>query len=290
MVKPAEKKEAVRHLLSNFEISIERSCMVISLHRSMWYYQSKKDDSEIIDKLNELAEQLPTRGFDEYFGRIRQQGLKWNRKRVLRVYRHMKLGLRRKRKKRVLNRVQQPLTRQTELNQTWNMDFMSDALSDGRRVRVFNVIDDCNRESLAIECGVGFPAQRVVRVLSQLEEEIGLPKNIRVDNGPEFISHCFQNWCRSKGITIQYIQPGKPMQNGFIERFNRFFREDVLDAYWFEGLEQLRVLAEKWQHDYNYNHPHKSLSGLAPCQFKKRSPQGVPLGEKQQLLKKNLFI
>ena len=241
----------------------------------MWYYQSKKDDTEVINKLNELAESHPTRGFDEYYGRIRQQGFKWNRKRVLRIYRLMKLGLRRKRKKRLPERTKQPLVVPQQLNKTWSMDFMSDALGDGRRVRMFNVIDDHNREALAIEAGVSFPAQRVVRILSQLEEEIGLPEVIRVDNGPEFIAHHFQNWCKSKSITIQYTQPGRPMQNGFIERFNRFFREDILDAYWFEDLQQLQILADKWKADYNYNHPHKSLGRLAPCQFAPRSSKDL---------------
>ena len=150
---------------------------------------------------------------------------------------------------------------------------MSDALGDGRRVRTFNIIDDYNREALAIEVGISFPAQRVVRVLSQLEEEIGLPEKIRVDNGPEFISHHFKKWYDTKNIKVQYIQPGRPMQNGFIERFNRFFREDVLDPYWFEDLEQLRMITEKWKYDYNYFHPHKSLSGKTPCQFAPRFPQ-----------------
>lgn len=234
----------------------------------MWYYQSKRDDSQVIDKLNELAQSHPTRGFDEYYGRIRQQGLKWNRKRVLRVYRSMKLGLRRKRKKRVLKRAKQALVVPSRLNETWSMDFMSDSLGDGRRIRTFNVIDDCSRESLAIEVGISFPSQRVVRVLCQLEEEIGLPSTIRVDNGPEFISNHFQQWCAQKDIVIQYTQPGKPMQNGFIERFNRFFREDILDAYWFEDLQQLRILTDKWRCDYNQNHPHKSLGGLTPQQYR----------------------
>ena len=114
---------------------------------------------------------------------------------------------------------------------------MSDSRSDGRRVRMFNVIDDYNREALAVEPGLSFPATRVTRVLNQLEEEIGLPKVIRVDNGPEFISKEFTAWCERRSIEIRYIRPGKPMQNGFIERFNRTFREDVLDAYWFEDLE-----------------------------------------------------
>lgn len=239
----------------------------------MWYYRSKKDDTAVIDKLNELAQSHPTRGFDEYYGRIRQQGLKWNRKRVLRVYRHMKLGLRRKRKKRLIVPIKEPLVAPTELNKIWSMDFMSDSLSDGRRLRVFNVIDDCNREALAIESGLGFPALRVIRVLSRLEEEIGLPKQIRCDNGPEFIAHSFKNWCKLKQIRIHYIQPGKPMQNGFIERFNRFFREDILDAYWFEDYKHFQILAEKWRQDYNHNHPHSSLNGRAPCQYKSRNPK-----------------
>ena len=240
----------------------------MGLSRSMWYYQSKKDDSEVIDKLSELAEQLPTRGFDEYYGRIRQQGYKWNRKRVLRVYRLMKLGLRRKHKKRLPIRVKEPLVLPPAYLHTWSMDFMSDALADKRKIRIFNVIDDYNREALAVETGLSFPSDRVIRVLNHLGEEIGLPKAIRVDNGPEFTSIKFQAWCNENSIEIKYIQPGSPSQNAFIERFNRYFREDVLDAYWFEDLEQLRVIIEKWRHDYNDNHPHKSLGRMSPNQFK----------------------
>lgn len=265
----------VVYLQERYEIGVDRGCSAIQLHRSMWYYQSKKDDSEVIDKLNELAQSHPTRGFDEYYGRIRQQGYKWNRKRVLRVYRLMKLGLRRKRKKRIITRMKTPLVVPERLNQTWSMDFMSDSLSDGRRVRTLNIIDDCNREALAIEAGISFPSQRVVRVLCQVGEERGFPNVIRVDNGPEFIAHYFQKWCKTNGITIQYTQPGKPMQNGFIERFNRFFREDILDAYWFEDLGQLRILADKWRYDYNHNHPHKSLGGLSPVQYKTLKHKGT---------------
>ena len=145
---------------------------------------------------------------------------------------------------------------------------MSDALTDKRKIRIFNVIDDYNREALAIEPGLGFPSERVIRVLNHLGEEIGLPKAIRVDNGPEFTSINFQNWCKENKVEIKYIQPGSPVQNAFIERFNRYFREDVLDAYWFENLEQLRVIIEKWRTDYNENHPHKSLGRLSPNPFK----------------------
>lgn len=236
----------------------------------MWYYQSRKDDRQVIDKLTELAELLPTRGFDEYYERIRQQGLIWNRKRVLRIYRLMKLGLRRKHKKRLPSRIKHPLVIPMDYLNTWSMDFMSDALSDGRTIRILNVIDDYNREALAIEIGLGFPSDRVIRVLRHLGEEVGLPQRIRVDNGPEFTSRKFQQWCKDNRIEIRYIQPGSPTQNAFIERFNRYFREDVLDAYWFEDMDQLRIISEKWRYDYNQNHPHKSLGRLSPNQYKNR--------------------
>ena len=250
----------------------------MDLSRSMWYYQSKRDDSEVVDKLSELAEQLPTRGFDEYYGRIRQQGYQWNRKRVLRIYRNMKLGLRRKHKRRLPTRAKEPLMTPNQHLHTWSMDFMSDVLADKRKVRVLNIIDDYNREAIVLEAGLSFPADRVIRVLIQLEEEIGqLPKFIRVDNGPEFTSKVFQQWCKSKRISVKYIQPGSPTQNAFIERFNRYFREDVLDAYWFEDLDQLRTIMERWRIDYNENHPHKSLGGFTPKQYLAVNSGKVPV-------------
>ena len=236
----------------------------------MWYYQSKKDDSSVIDKLNELAIQYPTRGFDEYFNKIRREGLRWNRKRVLRVYRNMKLKLRRKHKKRITGRIKQPLVAPTQLNECWSMDFMSDALLDGRKVRVFNIIDDCNREALAIDVGLSYPARAVVETLENLKDEVGVPKYIRCDNGPEYLSKIFQQWCTKNHIEIKYTQPGKPMQNGYIERFNRFFREDILDAYYFKDIYQLQKISTNWREDYNYNHPHKSLGNKSPVEFMSR--------------------
>jgi putative transposase len=236
----------------------------------MWYYQRKKDDSEVIDKLNELAQSYPTRGFDEYYNKIRREGLPWNRKRVLRVYREMNLKLRLKRKKPMVKRIKQPLEAPMKLNECWSMDFMSDALEDGRKVRVFNIIDDCNREALAVEAGLSYPARAVVETLENLKEEVGTPKYIRCDNGPEFISRTFNNWCEKNFVEIKYTQPGKPMQNGYIERFNRFFREDILDAYYFNDIYQLQKISNNWREDYNYNHPHKSLGNKSPVEFMPR--------------------
>jgi putative transposase len=145
---------------------------------------------------------------------------------------------------------------------------MSDALEDGRKVRTFNVIDDYNRECLRIECGISMPSQRVTRILDELIDTYGKPIHIRTDNGPEFTSHHYVDWCKEKGIVASYIQPGKPYQNGYIERFNRTYREDVLDAYIFNNFTQLRITTEKWIHSYNTQHPHQSLGGLSPLGFK----------------------
>jgi putative transposase len=204
--------------------------------------------------------------FDWYYGYFRNEGLGWNRKRVLRIYRKMNLKLRRRRKKRLLTRPKQPLIEAKALNDTWSMDFVSDALSNGRRVRVLNIIDDSTREVLAAHADYSICSQKVIEVLEHLKLERGLPKSIRTDNGPEFISKKLAKWCDKEQIEQKFIQPGKPMQNGFNERLNRTYREDVLNAYFFDSLEQLRILSDKWMYDYNNNHPHRSLNRMTPNQ------------------------
>lgn len=232
----------------------------------MWYYRSKKDDTEVIEKLQEYAQKYPTRGFDEYYGKIRNEGIEWNRKRVLRVYRSLQMKLRRKSKRRIPARIKDPLLVPMTLNDTWSIDFMSDALVNGRRIRIFNAIDDASRESLSVYANFSISGERVVEALTEIVQERGYPRMIRVDNGPEFISKVFTKWCYENGIQIKYIQPGKPMQNAYIERFNRLFREDVLNAYLFESLDQVRMIAETWMEDYNHLHSHKSLDGRTPKQ------------------------
>jgi putative transposase len=233
----------------------------------MWYYKSIKDDSITIDKLNELAERYPTRGFDEYYSKIRNEGLKWNRKRVLRIYRLLGLTMRRKRKRRLPARVKRPLSTPMILNHTWSMDFMSDSLSYGRKIRILNVIDDYNREALAVEADFSFPGEKVVKILDEIIFWRGKPQNIRVDNGPEFISKSFMRWCKTNKIEIFHTQPGKPMQNGYVERFNRLYREDILDAYLFEDMNQVRNLSYNWMEDYNSNHPHDALGKISPWKY-----------------------
>lgn len=267
MVRPGDRKNIVSYLGQTYQVSIRRACKTIALAKSMYYYDSVRDDSEVIVKLRELAENKPAEGQDKLYARIRQQGYNWNYKRVRRVYLLMGLNKRSKRRKRLPVRVKEPLVRTEELNRSWSMDFMHDTLMNSRKFRTLNIIDDCNRKALAIEADFSFPAQSVVATLKKVIHEYGKPDKIRVDNGPEFISTLFTDWCRGRGITVQHIQPGKPCQNGYIERFNRTYRQDILDAYLFESIQQVRMTTEDWINDYNNQRPHEALNGLTPKQF-----------------------
>lgn len=243
----------------------------------MWYYKSRKDDTEVIDKLIEMSEIKPNRGFDYYYYRIRKQGFIWNRKRVLRVYRLLGLTMRRKSRKRLPGRIKSPLAQPVQPREIWSMDFMSDGLTTGRSFRVLNIIDDYNRQALCTTPEFSMPAIRLVAHLKQTIEVYGKPLEIRVDNGPEFLSRIFVQFCESESIHIKYIQPGKPSQNGYVERFNKTFREDVLDAYLFRNLDEVKAQSEVFREDYNQYHPHKSLDRKSPNEllndfFKRASP------------------
>ena len=240
----------------------------MSLSRSVYHYLPTKDDSVVEDKILDLARTQPTEGQDKIYDRIRNEGLGWNYKRVRRVYLKLRLNKRVKTRKRVPERVKEPLLRPEIPNETWSMDFMHDALHNGRKFRVLNILDDYNREALAIEAHLSIGSKMVTEVLDRVVEEKGKPKTIRVDNGPEFIASVLGDWCREREINLKFIQPGKPTQNGYIERFNRTYRQSVLDAYLFENLEQVRILSEDWMNDYNHTRPHESLGGKSPVQYR----------------------
>ncbi len=261
----------VDYIIEEHETSISRACRVMGYSRSSMYYQSRKQDARVQEKLQEWAEKKPTEGFWKLFGRIRKEGLQWNHKRVHRVYKALGMNLRRKYKRRLPERVKEPLAKPESINQSWSMDFMCDVLMSGKRFRTLNIIDDYNREALAIEVDTSLPAARVKRVLQEVIAWRGKPAQIRTDNGPEFIAFELSEWCEKEQIHLQYIQPGKPTQNAFIERFNGSFRKDVLDAYLFETLAQVRILAEEWMNDYNHHRPHEALDNLPPVIFRERA-------------------
>lgn len=240
----------------------------MNLSRSMYYYKTQKDDTAVMEKLKQLAEEYFDEGQDKYCTRIKNEGIPWNHKRIRRVYRLMNLHHRRPHKKRIPARVKEPLTVPVGPNETWSMDFMSDALSNGRRFRTLNILDDFNREALYIEPGFSIGAALVIKALDRLVLERGKPKAIRVDNGPEFIAHALQQWSSENNITLLYIQPGRPMQNAFIERFNRSYRKRVLNAYLFADLDQVRNLSQEFLQSYNHDRPHESLENMSPVEYR----------------------
>jgi putative transposase len=206
---------------------------------------------------------------------LKLEGHHWNHKRVYRIYRELKLNIRVKPRKRLPAREARILIQPLHPNFCWSIDFMSDALHKGRKFRTLNVIDDYNREALLIEPAFSIPSIVVVCYLDQLASVRGYPEVIRVDNGPEFLAKIFKDWAKKHNIIIHYIQPGKPAQNAFIERFNRTFRTEVLDAYWFDTIAEVRAISGDWQQQYNFERPHESLAGKSPLQFAKSREEGL---------------
>lgn len=255
-------------MIIEHKISQRQACKTLRLQRSTIQYKpERKLDDEVIDELNSLVAKHPAIGFWQSYHRIRNKGFFWNHKRVYRVYSELRLNIRRRSKKRLPARIKQALYQPKEMNEVWSIDFMSDTLWDGRRYRLLNIVDDYNRELLHIEADLSLPTLRVIRVLEYLKEFRGLPGIIRVDNGPEFISHKLDQWCRQNKITLVFIQPGKPMQNAYVERCNGNIRKELLNAYVFTSLAEVRQKAEEWMMDYNNERPHKSLGYKAPKVF-----------------------
>jgi putative transposase len=259
----------VAHLIEVHDFSIARACRSVGFSRSAWY-RPLKDwmayDKPVIDALQGLAEAKPGLGFWKLYRRLRRLGHEWNHKRVHRVYCALRLNIRRRTKKRLPSRDPQPLMIPAAPNQVWSADFMSDALYCGVRFRTFNVLDDFNRELLAIEIDTSLPGERLVRVFEQLRDSRGLPDMLRTDNGPEFLGERFSGWCEEHGIFIDYIEPGKPNQNAYIERFNRSYRNEVLNVWLFRNLDEVREMTWHWMLEYNEERDHDSLGGLTPAE------------------------
>ncbi len=279
-MRPADKKDVACLLVSEQQCSISQACRLVHLPRSSYGYQVKpREDHALITALSALVEKHPAIGFWQCYWRLRHSGFRWNHKRLRRVYRLLQLNVRRSAKKRLPQRVQQPLAQPTSFNQVWSMDFMSDALTDGRKVRLLNIMDDFNRQSLAIEVDTSLPTLRLIRTLELLIARHGKPANLRMDNGPEFISHKLEQWCSQHQISLQFIQPGKPMQNAFIERKNGSLRRELLNTYLFTSLRQMREQCEAWRQDYNQNRPHQALGYLSPLAFAEHWYQSSALAQ-----------
>lgn len=241
--------------------------MVVS--KTAYYYTPKKEaiNGEIEAYLQSLANKHKRWGCDKMILKIKADGLPWNHKRVHRIYCDLGLNIRIKPRKRIPKGDAKALVQPIQPNICWSIDFMSDALEDGRKFRTFNAIDDYNREALMIEPSYSLPSNKVTHLLDVIASRRGYPEVIRSDNGTEFTSAIFKEWAKKHNVLIQYIQPGKPAQNGFVERFNRSFRTEVLDITLFTHLQEVRTISRQWMKSYNTERPHESLAGLAPMVF-----------------------
>ncbi len=217
--------------------------------------------------LSELAKDHLRWGFKKMFQYLKTQGHRWNHKRVYRVYCELLLNLRKKPKRRFPSRNPQALLQPLYSNICWSMDFMRDSLESGGIFRTLNIIDDFNREILGIEIDRSLPADRVTRKLDCIAEWRGYPRAIWVDNGPEFISGTLREWASDHKVDLDFIKPGKPAQNAYIERFNRTYREDILDLYLFSDLDEVRDRTTHWMYEYNAERPHESLGNKTPYEF-----------------------
>ncbi|SIO07451.1 putative transposase [Sulfurivirga caldicuralii] len=250
-------------------ISIRQACKALFISPNCYRYQPRlSDDNALIaDWLVRLTATYRNWGFGLCFLYLRNvKGFKWNHKRVYRIYRELELNLRIKPKKRIRRDKPEPLSIPQDINQVWSMDFMHDSLDDGRSYRLLNVIDDFNREGLGIEVDFSLPAPRVIRALENIMEWRGKPQTIRCDNGPEYIGRTLQEWAKRHHILIEHIQPGKPQQNGYVERYNRTVRYDWLNQHLFESIEQVREQATQWLWVYNNERPNMALGGMPPRQ------------------------
>lgn len=253
-----------------YYVSIRVVCRALTISETCYRYEAilSDENAEIADWLLRLTSTYKRWGFGLCFLYLRNiKGYGWNHKRVYRIYKALELNLRIKPKRRIKRDKPEALSVPETINQVWSMDFMSDSLIDGRSIRAFNVLDDFNRECLGIDVDLSLPSARVIRSLEQIIEWRGKPHAIRCDNGPEYISQTLKDWTIKNKITLLYIQPGKPTQNAYIERFNRTARHEWLDLHLFKNIEQAQELATQWLWTYNNERPHTAIGGIPPRQL-----------------------
>jgi putative transposase len=247
--------------------------MVLRFDRSSHRYRSQRDDQAFLrHRIRELAASRVRYGYRRIWIALRREGLKVNHKRVRRLYREEGLNLRIKRPRRHVSAAHRaermPVTAP---NEVWSMDFVSDALFDGRRLRALTLLDVHTREALAIEVDQGIKSEQVVMVLDAVVAVRGAPKRIRVDNSPEFVSNALDRWAYEHGVVLEFSRPGKPTDNAFVESFNGRLREECLNAHWFLSLDDARGKIEAWRTFYNESRPHSALGDRTPSEFARQA-------------------
>jgi putative transposase len=276
MVTPAARRETVVHLRAAYEVSERRACSALGADRTSVRYRSRRpDDAAVRARLRELASVRRRFGYRRLHILLTREGIAMNHKKLRRLYREERLQVRRRggRKRAVGTRA--PMTIPQGPNQRWSVDFLSDALTDGRRFRIFAVVDDFTRECLALIADTSLPGLRVVRELEAIVAVRGRPAMIVSDNGTELTSLAMLRWSQERRIEWHYIAPGKPTQNAFVESFNGRLRDEFLNETLFVSLGHAREALASWKDDYNTVRPHSGLGNLTPAAYADGSAPGT---------------
>jgi putative transposase len=268
VVTARQGREAVKFVQAEFKLSQRHACELVGLHRSTCRLVSRRKPEEAVrERLRALAQERVRFGYRRLHALLAREGLVVNHKRTYRLYREEGLAIRRKKSKRLRSEYRgnpQPATRP---NERWEMDFVEDALSNGRKLRALTMVDAFTRECPHIEVDTSLPSLRVIRVLNQLAEVRGLPAIIRVDNGPEFFSKALDAWAVAHGVQLDFARPGKPTDKAHIESFNGRLRDECLNQSYFISVADARMKIDAWRRDYNEVRPHSALQGLTPAGY-----------------------
>jgi putative transposase len=255
-------------IIQRFGLSIRRACHLIGLSRTSFQYRpAPRNDEPIRTRLKELAQTRRRFGCPRLHVLLRREGFRINHKRTERIYRQEGLSLRIRRRKKMASRIRTDIVKPDHPNHIWGMDFVRDSLADGRTLKILSVVDAYTRQCHRTETDTSITGLRVTRILNEIGLIVGLPEIIRVDNGPEFISNALDAWAYQRGIQLQFIRPGKPVENAYIESFNGRLRDECLNQHWFLSLEHARRIIEEWRADYNTARPHSSLGYLTPDEY-----------------------
>jgi putative transposase len=271
VVTPAARRQAAQYAQQTYELSQRRTGRLFGIGNSSLRYRPKRaDDSDVRARLRALAAERPRFGYRRLGVMLEREGTRVNHKRLHRLYREEGLVLRRKRRQQASTATRAPLVCPQRVGQRYSMDFMSDSLATGRSFRTLNIVDDYTRECLAIEVDTSLPGERVARVLDELIKSGRKPEVIVVDNGPEFAGKVLDTWAVRNKVQLRFIDPGKPIQNAYIESFNARLRDECLNQHWFVSLEEARRVIEEWREDYNQQRPHGSLGHQTPEEFARK--------------------
>ncbi|MGH8055660.1 MAG: IS3 family transposase [Candidatus Entotheonellia bacterium] len=267
-LRPTQKRALATELTGRFAIGVRRACGLLRFNRASWYYQPHpREDRAIRGRICEIAQARPRFGFQRIHVLLRREGWVVNKKRVHRIYREEGLTVRLHRRRKRASHLRIIPPRPSQLNERWSMDFVADTLLDGRRFRALTVVDNYSRHSQLIEPDFTLTGTKVVAALERVAKRSGYPQMITVDNGSEFASKALDAWAYAHTVKLDFIRPGKPVENAVIESFNGRFRDECLNANVFVSLHDARQKIEAWRIDYNEHRPHSSLGNLTPREF-----------------------